>query len=139
MTNYYLDSCIWRDHYENRFGQRGRPLGSYASKLIMKIIQEKDTIIISDLILYELKRDYADTEIEHMLTLLSVLGRLQRVTFSNDEDDESKKLAKMLQIPIPDALHAVIARDCSAILVSQDKHFQQLKDIVNVKRPEELL
>jgi len=35
-------------------------------------------------------------------------------------------------------LHAILAKEYKAVLVSQDKHFQKLKSIVNVKRPEEI-
>lgn len=134
-----FDSCIWRDHYENRFGPKGRPLGAYATKLVFKIVKDKDMIIISDLLISELKRSLGDEEIKHLFDMLSLLGKLKRVSACKSEDDESRRLAKLRNIPVPDALHAVIARNNSAILVTQDKHFQLLKDIVEVRKPEEVI
>ena len=47
-TKYFLDTCIWRDFYEDRFGKTGRPLGKYASNLFMKILKNKDKIVFSE-------------------------------------------------------------------------------------------
>lgn len=41
MNTYILDTCIWRDFYEDRYGQGRRPLGKYASKFFMKILKTK--------------------------------------------------------------------------------------------------
>jgi len=38
-----------------------------------------------------------------------------------------------------DALHAVLARDNSAVMVTWGRHFLELMDIVEVRKPEELL
>ncbi|MBN2368106.1 hypothetical protein JXC34_03730, partial [Candidatus Woesearchaeota archaeon] len=57
---YFLDTCIWRDFYENRFGQGGRPLGKYATDLFMKIMKKKDQILFSKSLVMELKRDYGE-------------------------------------------------------------------------------
>ena len=44
LTNkkYLLDTCIWRDFYEDRFSKINRPLGKYAHDLFMKIIKNKN-------------------------------------------------------------------------------------------------
>ena len=66
------------------------------------------------------------------------LGVLERVDVREEDFSEAKRLAGEYIIPLGDALHATIARNNDAVLVSQDKHFQRLKDLI-VKRPEELL
>ena len=58
---------------------------------------------------------------------------------TRDEYAEADKISKERRVLLGDALHAIIARDNDAILVSQDKHFQLLKDVVYVKRPEQLI
>jgi predicted nucleic acid-binding protein len=139
MKYYYLDSCIWRDHYEDRFGPGGRPLGRYATKLVMKIMKDRSSILVSDVVVRELSKEFGEEGINDMFKLLSLIGLVKMVNFSKKDAVEAERLARTKNIPIPDALHAVIARDNSAVLVSQDRHFQLLTDTVEVRRPEDIL
>ncbi|MFH1506150.1 MAG: PIN domain-containing protein [archaeon] len=139
MTRYYFDTCIWRDFYEDRFGPRGRPLGKYANALVMKIIQDKDTLLFSDFIFKELRLRYEKVEINNMLNFLFVSEILERVAIYKEDQIEAENIAKERNIPPADVLHAILARNNKAIMVSQDKHFLQLDDIVEVKRPDELI
>ena len=38
-----------------------------------------------------------------------------------------------------DALHALIARDNKCIMVTRDAHFKKLLDIINPKKPEDII
>ncbi len=136
---YYFDSCIWRDHYENRFGFKGRPLGNYASKLFMKIMKNKDILLFSDLLIKELKIQYNEKDINDMLNILFLMKILEFVNIDKSEFREAETIAKKRNLPLPDVLHAIISRDNKAILVSQDKHFQKLKDLVEIRKPEEII
>jgi hypothetical protein len=49
---YYIDTCIWRDYFENR-NDKYRPLGEWAFRFIKKIINEDSLILFSDLVLEE--------------------------------------------------------------------------------------
>lgn len=136
---YYLDTCIWRDHYENRFGLSGNPLGEYASKLFMRIIKNKEIVLFSELIIRELKSDYDEKEIDKMLNILLMIGILKRVEISKNDYKEAKRIGTERGLPFGDVLHAILARDNNAVLISQDKHHQELKDIVEVKKPKEII
>ena len=61
------------------------------------------------------------------------------VESTNAEIKRAKDLALKRDIPKGDALHALIARDNNSILVSLDNHFQLLKDIAKIKKPQELI
>ena len=50
VMKYYLDTCIWRDYFENR-EDKYRPLGEWEFRLIKKIIAEELEILFSDLII----------------------------------------------------------------------------------------
>ena len=139
MARYYFDSCIWRDHYENRFGPRGRPLGKYATALFNRIIKKQDTLLFSDLNIRELKLAYTDEDINDMMRLLSMMSILKHVETKREDNIKAEKVAKERNLPPGDALHAILARNNNAIMVSQDKHYQKLKDIADIKRPEELI
>ncbi|MBI2047107.1 PIN domain-containing protein, partial [Candidatus Pacearchaeota archaeon] len=52
---------------------------------------------------------------------------------------KAKDLSKKRDIPLFDALHALLARDQRATLVTRDKHFEKLSDIISYKKPEELI
>ncbi|MFH1752142.1 MAG: PIN domain-containing protein [archaeon] len=64
--------------------------------------------------------------------------QLLKVSFSNDQLIEAEKIAKRRNLPKGDVLHAILARDNKAVLISRDKHFQELLDIVEVSFPEEV-
>ena len=136
---YLFDTCIWRDHYENRFGPQGRPLGKYATKLFMRIIRNKDVLLFSEFIIRELKSDFSENEINEMLNVLFIANILEKVEVFEEDYKEAKKIGLERNLPTGDVLHAIIARNNGAILVSQDNHCQQLKDIVEVKKPEQII
>ncbi len=138
MKKYYFDTCIWRDFYENRYGVRGRPLGEYAGKLIRRIIHKKETLYFSDLIIRELKNEYGEEEITQMFNLLYASNILKKVEMTQEEYEKAKILASERNIPTSDALHAILAANNDAILISQDNHLQKMKDIAEVKKPEEI-
>ena len=138
--NYYFDTCIWRDHNENRTGKGGRPLGEIASRLIMKFITERIPILYSEFITRELKIDYSDDEINDMFNILHITGNLIKVPISKQIVEEASKLHKARGISLGDCLHALLARSNNSIIVTQNmKDFEKIADIVISKKPEHLL
>ncbi len=136
---YILDTCIWRDFYEDRFSKSGAPFGKYATDLFMKILKNKDNIFFSESLLRELKRDYGEENINDMLNLLVFNKILIRIDITKEEHSEAKKLAEERDVPFVDALNAVHARNYKAIMVSTDPHFfKDLSDIVKPVRPEQI-
>jgi predicted nucleic acid-binding protein len=49
---------------------------------------------------------------------------------------EIEETARVRQLPWSDVLHAVLARDNHATLITRDAHFQQLADVVESLKPE---
>ena len=139
MARYYIDTCVWRDYYEDRVGPGGRPLGEHATRMLIRIIGNKEIIILSDVVMRELKGFYSSDEIELMLGTILKVGKVIKIEVKTEETTEASILSKSRRLPILDAMHAIIARNNNAVLISQDKHFQNLKDIVKVIRPDELI
>lgn len=136
---YLIDTCIWRDFYEERFSKIGRPLGKYAGNLFQKILKNKDEIYYSDSLIWELKRRYSEEEIKDLLNVLFLTKTLIKIEIKKDEHLEAKKLAQERNIPYVDCLNAIHARNYHAVLVSQDPHIiKQLEDIASVVRPEDI-
>jgi len=137
MVKYYLDTSIWMDIYENRKGYFGEPLGEFGIKLISLILNKKSKIIISDLLIIELKINYSIEEINGMFKLFE--KQIEKIVSSEEQQAEATKLAKERNLPRGDALHAILARDNNYILITRDKHFKQLKDIAITYKPEEII
>jgi len=138
MVRYYLDSCIWRDYFENR-SDRFRPLGDWALDLIKKIIHEEGIILYSDLVEDELEVVYSKDEIRNNIFSIVPKEIFLKVLISENQSKESVYYSKKLGIPINDCIHAILARDNNAIMVTRDKHFFEFKGITEVKCPEELI
>lgn len=132
---YYLDTSIWLDLFEER-DEPGNPKARIAEKLLSNCIEEGILVLYSDNTLVELSRlGYSNPDelfkpFERILLFVeSTKGIINR----------SIEIARLRNVPRRDVLHAFLARDNRAILVSRDKHFELLKDITKKKSPEELI
>lgn len=137
MTRYYLDSCIWRDYFENR-SDRFRPLGEWALRLIKKIIKENGLFIFSDHSIKELNKQYSPEELDKFFAIIPK-QLIIKIETNSYQAREAFKIKKKLNIPFGDALHAIVARDNNAIMVTRDKHFYELPEEAIIKKPEDLI
>lgn len=135
---FYFDTSVWRDYYENRTDST-KKLGDLALNLMSRVIKMEHQILYSDLVVEELMTKYNREEISNIFSILYRLGLLIKVLISKEQAEEAGRLCKERKIPFGDVLHAVLARDNNAVMVTRDKHFQQLKDIAEIKKPEEML
>lgn len=137
VNRYYLDACIWRDYFENR-SDRFRPLGEWALMFINRMISENNLFVVSDHLLNELMINYTPDKLTSLLKIVPEQLK-QEVKTNNMQAEEALYIMNRFKIPFGDALHAIIARDNNAILVTRDKHFFELTMIVSIVRPEDLL
>jgi predicted nucleic acid-binding protein len=135
MVNYYIDTCIWRDYWEDR-NDGLKPLGEFAFRFLKEIAERNDTIIVSNIIVDELGIKYSFLEIVEIFDIIPK-NNLMNVSLSESQLKEAKKLFR--EVSFADILHAVIARDNNAILVTRDKHYDLLRDIAEIQTPENLL
>ncbi len=127
---YFVDSCIWRDFYEGRFSRSGRDLGRSASKFLLNAIRKKHTLLYSDAVIRDLKKDYVSSDIDEMFGVLFYTGLLKKVEMSKEEVLEAENISLKRKVPLTDCMIAVQARNNNAIVVSQDGHFfVELSDI----------
>ena len=136
MERYYFDTSIWLNFFEKR-NEFNLPKGEYTEILIKLIIRKGDKVIISDILKNELlKLGYLRNEIENMFFPL----RRILIYFPSNKKQfkRAKDLSKKRNIPLLDAMHALLARDQKAIMITRDKHFLLLRDIITSKRPEEI-
>ena len=134
---YYLDTSIWMDLYEDRIGFNNEPLGDFAWKLFALIKVKGHKIMISDLLLAELKVNYSDEQIKGMMKPFEDM--IEKVIAKRAQRDEAENISDLKNIPKGDILHAIIARDNNLILITRDNHFKGLADISLFYRPEDLI
>ena len=139
MIKYLIDTCIWRDFYENRLSYSGISFGEDSSKLFEKIIKTKSCILFSEALYWELKKDYIIDDINNMLNILFLAKVLIKIDISKAEFIEAKALSSKRNLPFVDCLNAIQARNHKAIMITRDKHFSfNLGDFVDCFKPEEL-
>jgi len=127
MDVYYLDTSIWLDFFESR-DEPHIPKGTWAKELIKKIIRDKSKILFSDNNMLELINiGYLKSEIKELLQPLG--SRVIFIESTEKEISKAKDLAQKRNVPKRDALHALIARDNNAMLITLDNHFKELTDI----------
>lgn len=131
---FYFDTSIWLDVVEKR-GYNGE----VAKKLFAKIILKDYMVLYSNLIIKELKNlGYFDTEINKILSIAKP-NNLKQIHITKEQIMKAIKISKKRNIPLKDVIHALVAKDNEAQLITRDRHFQKLKNIITPKLPEELL
>ena len=58
---------------------------------------------------------------------------------TKDQINNARRLSKHMNVSFGDCIHAIVAKDNDAVLVSRDKDFKRLRYIIDVKSPEELI
>lgn len=129
--NYYVDSCIWIDYFENR-SDGLKPLGEFAYLFFKKCLKENHNIYFSKIIVFELKQngfDFFDISKEFNILLVEVVP-------TNVDLKNARSLCIKNKIPFGDAVHQILSKSNKLTLISRDKH---LLDFKETKLPEDLI
>ena len=136
MQKYYVDTNIWRDYYEDRKDPY-KDLGEIAFRLLSKLLALNSRIVVSTFLLREFEVSY---DIDAIRGLTHHFERLmEKVSPSDEQLDEANKIARDRNVPRGDVIHAILARDNDAVLVSRDKHFKVLTDICKCVKKEDII
>lgn len=134
MDPVYIDTAIWRDFFEDRKDAQ-KDLGKIAEDFLMALLEHATPIILSGIVMRELRQVYSAEELH------SLLARFQpqviAIEPSTDQFYEAHDISLRKNVPFGDALHAVMARDHQAILITRDKDFRRLCDVCPVQKPED--
>ena len=133
---FYLDTAIWRDYFEDRRDSL-RPLGEFAFRFLKDCEKHDCEVLYSHLVVYELHSHYSPERVKQVFSSFS--HYLKEVSISPDELSEARTLNRELKdTHTSDIVHAILARDNCAVLITRDRHFEALSDIVQVLTPEEV-
>ena len=136
---FYLDTAIWRDYFEDR-SDGLKPLGEFAFRFLKECEKNGAEIIVSDLVVLELKVRFSKEQIKELFSAFQ--GITKEVTATPKQVSEARKewQKRNRALPFNDALHAIVARDNKAVMVTRDRHFfEKLASIVEVQAPEDLI
>lgn len=125
VVRLYVDTSIWRDYFEDR-SDGIRPLGEFAFQFLKKCKEEKVQIIVSDVVLKELSLLFTETEFKIRISeFLEIIVMVER---SKEQTAEALQLLEKpnRKFPLFDIVHAIIARDYNAVLISRDRHFAEI-------------
>jgi predicted nucleic acid-binding protein len=138
MEKYYIDTAVFRDYYENR-KDNINPLGEFAFNFFKKCKLQQAVLLYSDLTLKELNRHYSKERTKILLQIISSFCELKKIEIERRHFNEAFLLSRKLGVHVSDVLHALIAKENNAVLVTTDRHFEKLKNIVTVIKPEEII
>ena len=131
---FYVDTSVWIDLLENR-SDGIRPLGELAFQFLQLCKKHGVELIYSDATIYELKQ-FSERLVEELLSSFGDL--LVEAPVSNEQTKEAKLIAKERKLPPNDVLHAIVARDNEAIVITRDYHFDKLSDVAQSTLPEKV-
>ncbi len=128
MPSYYLDTNIWLDIHEQRGSNSDNALTFLRDALTSDAI-----FVWSTLHTAELKRlDYTLDE-QHTLITIIPSSRRRLISVTRHNINTARRLARQRDVPVHDALHAVLAKEHAAIIVTRDRHFLRFSDIVEIR------
>jgi len=117
----YLDACIWIDVLEKRHPETIKLLNSI----------DEMTIIVSPLLIKEISGvGYPEKHVRKMFRHHAMAN------ITRTQLQEARIVARKRKLPFHDALHAIIAKDNGAAIITRDRHFLRLRDVVEVIMPE---
>lgn len=137
MARYYVDTSIWLDLFEAR-NSVDFPKGELAKNFFESCVYRGDWILCSPLIFKELETvGYSEYTLTSYVKVAGV--KLILITPTSKELSVGVHISRARNIPRLDVLHALLAKRTYAVLVSWDKHFSVLRDIVETKTPREII
>jgi len=133
----YLDTSIWMDFFEDRYGFKGEPLGYYAWRMLALALLMGWRLVVTDILRWELGKRYDADEINSLFSPFA--NNIEQISSNLSQKNEARRICRERGIPFNDVLHAIMARDNNLILITRDRHFKRLRDITWSQRPEDVI
>jgi predicted nucleic acid-binding protein len=133
---FYVDTAIWRDYFEDR-SDGLKPLGEFAFLFLKNCEKHNCEVLYSQLVVSELLSHLSEEQVKQIFSSFS--NFLREIKISKEQIKEAKNIGLWVRYShTADIMHAILARDNKAILITRDKHFDVLAEIVLVLKPEEV-
>ena len=130
----YLDTNIYMDFFLER--DKSNP----SMLLLLKALSCKYRIVVSNIVLNEIKINQCGDDLKALLMQFTRQNKLINIFTNPDDRKAVERMIKERQTPYNDTLHAILCKKSEAryFVTRNMKDFQKLKDIVDLKYPEEL-
>lgn len=128
MERLYIDTNVYISHLDNEFGGITRNLGLYSGQLFRRVLSCEFSIIASNLVIRELSRVLKDdASTLDFFTRFRKAGKLEWVFETDNMHRRAKMLSKKHYTHKADLMHAVLAEEANATLVTWNiKDFEGL-------------
>jgi len=136
-VKFYVDTSVWRDYFEDR-RDNIRPLGEFAFRFLRECQEKKYTILVSNHIVKELLTDYSSERIKLLFSNFKNIIKWVAPTKKQRAEAYFVWTKTNRKYPQQGILHSIVARDYKAILISRDRHFNEI-GIVELHFPEEFI
>lgn len=136
----YLDADVWLNFWlDESLGLK--PAFHYTEQLLEKAVDEGWIIAVSDAVKEEVfDKDILPEDFHDKISKLEMGGLLEEVKVEERDDELAGKLMRERRLQFSDALHAALAIRAKATIVTRNiKHFERADDLVEVRKPEDLL
>lgn len=135
----YLDADVWLNFWQGEMIGL-KPAFYYTKELLEKAVEEKWTVVFSEVVKSEiLKRKIALQDLEEKLSELRQEGLLEYVEAEKEDYEKAEQIYRETGLHFPDSLHAALSIKYKAIMVTRTRHFDAVKNILEVRKPEDLL
>jgi predicted nucleic acid-binding protein len=138
----YIDSNLFISYWDREYGRNIENFLEYVSgEILNRTVSCEFSIIISDLTVKEIKRRmaFSDEDLDSNFKVYKDMNKLTIIVGTEALWAQAKKLSNERGIHLSDAMHAVLAKETGAVLVTWNvKDFENVKDFVAVKNPKEL-
>jgi len=125
------------DFFEDR-NEPDFPKGKLIQQLLQKIVLDDGIIVYSDVHLLELENvGYPGYEIEELFKPLKPV--LMFAESTEKQRRRAGEIASQRKIPKGDVLHALLARDMNASMITHDSHFKEIQDIIRPNSVRDML
>ncbi len=136
----YLDADIWLNFWlDEMLGLI--PASHYAEELLRKAAREGWTVVVSDLVKEEVfDKKVLPSDLDAKISELRIGGLIEEVEVEEKDDALAGRLRRERGLHLSDALHAALAMRTKSVIVTRNiKHFKLVEDLVDVRKPEDLL
>lgn len=99
----------------------------------------KHTIFLCEPVMFELKAHGFDKDAEELIfQLMRTKNKIKFIEETNEDLNQAKNIIRNSNLPFNDVLISILAKKANAIVVTRDKHFLELQQIVDSFKPEDL-
>ncbi len=136
----YIDADVWLNFWQDEMVGL-IPAAHYTELLLEKAVDEGWVIVVSDAVKKEVyKKKVTPGDFERLVGKLKKAGLIEEVETTQEDVNLAYKISSERYLHRSDALHTALAIKSKAIIVTRNiEDFKKVSDMVDVRKPEDLI